>query len=268
MTSSRRIAARIRAMPPAEPEPGWEERARQRYQESIMSIEITDCANRGKVYHNVKLLDGRRADVAVGSAIDGLGIEVYVGGTSIAAGVDEASSVLGDSCPLIISSMEATADVIGRRDPRLSDIRDEIVALTRHRDARDRGGQHVGTGGRLSSAPPSVERVLREWLAKIDGAMPVAPPQDGPSAEDIAQHARVMQRGADAVRWRETVEPLLLQLCDEFTAAVRHHETRGAGGQQVSYLGPFASVGPSVVGEMRRWVVRLSDATAPTKEQG
>jgi len=27
-----------------------------------MSIEITDCANRGKVYHNVKLLDGRRAE--------------------------------------------------------------------------------------------------------------------------------------------------------------------------------------------------------------
>ena len=65
--------------------------------------------------------------------------------------------------------------------------------------------------------------------------------------EDIAQHARVMQRGADAVRWRETVEPLLLQLCDEFTAAVRHHETRGAGGQQVSYLGPFASVGPTAL---------------------
>ena len=53
--------------------------------------------------------------------------------------------------------------------------RDEIVALTRHRDARDRGGQHVGTGGRLSSAPPSVERVLREWLAlrlRATGAPP------------------------------------------------------------------------------------------------
>ena len=60
--TNKQIAARIRAMPPAEPEPGWEERARQRYQESIMSIEITDCANRGKVYHNVKLLDGRRAE--------------------------------------------------------------------------------------------------------------------------------------------------------------------------------------------------------------
>ena len=55
------LAARIRAMPPAEPEPGWEERARHRYQETSMSIEITDCASRGKVYHNVKLLDGRRA---------------------------------------------------------------------------------------------------------------------------------------------------------------------------------------------------------------
>mgnify|MGYP007071564969 CR=1 FL=1 len=110
-----------------------------------------------------------------------------------------------------VMSIEVTAPDARceRAEAILADIRDEIAALTRHRDARDRGGQHVGTGGRLSSAPLSIERVLREWLAKIDGAMPVAPPQDGPTAEDFAQHARVMQRGADAVRWRETVEPLI-----------------------------------------------------------
>lgn len=73
-------------------------------------------------------------------------------------------------------------------------------------------------------------------------------------------------RALAAEEYRAKMEPLVLQLCDEFAAAVRHHETRGAGGQQVSYLGPFASVGPSVVGEMRRWLARLSDATAPTKE--
>ena len=134
-----------------------------------------------------------------------------------------------------------------RAEAILADIRDEIVALTRHRDARDRGGQHVGTGGRLSSAPPSVERVLREWLAKIDGAMPVAPPQDGPSAEDIAQHARVMQRGADAVRWRAEVEPLI--------EAVRAAEARARAAGSIR-----------TCHEAYTAIDALLDATAPTKE--
>ena len=68
--------------------------------------------------------------------------------------------MLGDSCPLIISSMEATADVIGRRDPRLSDIRDEIDRRRRHCDAaawltRQLGSSaYVTVAGEPTSWPP------------------------------------------------------------------------------------------------------------------
>lgn len=48
----------------------------------------------------------------------------------------------------------------------------------------------------------------------------------------------------------------------EAEAAVQHHENKNKGGQQVSFHGDFASIGPSVVGRLRWWVREFREALA------
>lgn len=56
----------------------------------------------------------------------------------------------------------------------------------------------------------------------------------------------------------------LWAIIDTFEAAVRAQEARCAGGQHVPYHGDFASVGPSTIGQMRRWT---RDLRAALKDQ-
>ncbi len=53
------------------------------------------------------------------------------------------------------------------------------------------------------------------------------------------------------------VEPTLEQLVrcfiDTVEAAIRNHESRGHGGQQVPYFGDFANTQPSTIIQLRRW---------------
>lgn len=49
----------------------------------------------------------------------------------------------------------------------------DVSIVEQHRSARERGGQHVGTGGRLGAVPPSgliaIRRYARDLRAALDG---------------------------------------------------------------------------------------------------
>ena len=64
-----------------------------------------------------------------------------------------------------------------------------------------------------------------------------------------------MPEGSD-----ERVRATLAALTGEFERAVRHHENRGKGGQQVTFTGDFASVGPGTLQRMRWWLREMKAA--------
>lgn len=58
----------------------------------------------------------------------------------------------------------------------------------------------------------------------------------------------------------ERVRAILTALAGEFRATVRHHENRGKGGQQVTFTGDFASVGPGTLSRIRWWLREMESA--------
>ena len=58
----------------------------------------------------------------------------------------------------------------------------------------------------------------------------------------------------------ERVRAILTALAGEFQATIRHHENRGRGGQQVTFTGDFASVGPGTLSRMRWWLREMQAA--------
>lgn len=53
---------------------------------------------------------------------------------------------------------------------------------------------------------------------------------------------------------------------DTFLSAVASRESKG--GQQVPYFGDFASIGPSTVGQMRRWCRRWAELLGKNIQRG
>ena len=49
-------------------------------------------------------------------------------------------------------------------------------------------------------------------------------------------------------------------LIDTFEGAIHQHDSKGKGGQHVTYTGDFGSLGMSAVTQMRRWVKDLRAA--------
>lgn len=62
----------------------------------------------------------------------------------------------------------------------------------------------------------------------------------------------------ESLMWRAKtranhLEKILRAITTTFEAAVRHAETKGSGGQQVSFHGDFGHVPPSAVTRMKWW---------------
>lgn len=70
-----------------------------------------------------------------------------------------------------------------------------------------------------------------------------------------------MPEGSD-----ERIRAILTALAGEFESAVRHHENRGKGGQQVTFTGDFASVGPGTLQRMRWWLREMKTALGESTE--
>ena len=58
----------------------------------------------------------------------------------------------------------------------------------------------------------------------------------------------------------ERIRAVLTALTEEFQATIRHHDNRGKGGQQVTFTGDFASVGPGTLSRMRWWLREMQAA--------
>jgi hypothetical protein len=56
------------------------------------------------------------------------------------------------------------------------------------------------------------------------------------------------------------VEWAALAFAETAEQAVLHHETKGAGGQQVPFMNDFACATPSTVSRLRWWARRIRDA--------
>ncbi len=205
-------------------------------------IEITDMSAAGRVYHNIKLLDGRRADVAVGTAIDGLGIEVYVG-KSVASGVIEATLLLGYGCPLIISAMQATVDVLDSRgSSKADDLRAEISRRKAKCDFALWLGEQLGTRAYVTSP----------------GEVPVWPPP-APSSRRIS--ATVDE---DAIS--EATRALTTILRAAFGEHAKHglglsvtecDREHGRDGWRMARVRLDVSIGPAVITNLLRFAAKI-----------
>lgn len=100
-----------------------------------------------------------------------------------------------------------------------------------------------------SAMAEHIER-MQELIDSI--ALMVGTPGDDPGDLDGFEVLRLHARAA--VDRGKRAEQVLDALAGEFERAIHHHESRGKGGQQVTFTGDFASVGPSVVGRMRWWL--------------
>lgn len=86
----------------------------------------------------------------------------------------------------------------------------------------------------------SADIVRAWWDAKQDCA-----------AHAVDWRARALADRTDAERWR-AIEPAISDVLDMVTGAIHAFESRGAGGQQVSYHGPFASITPGTLRDLKR----------------
>lgn len=100
----------------------------------------------------------------------------------------------------------------------------------------------------LIEGEPICCRFCRNLLYTEDGLEP-----------DDACHSCLIK---DLERHLVQVRGCLAAFAETAEATVLHHETRGAGGQQVPFHGDFSSVPPSVVGRLRWWAREMRSCLA------
>lgn len=68
-----------------------------------------------------------------------------------------------DVCRALLAEVDRT--MMAQR--YVDELEHDIAVVTQYRKARDSGGQHVGTGGRLGNAPPSTLVCLERLVADL-----------------------------------------------------------------------------------------------------
>jgi len=148
---------------------------------------------------------------------------------------------------------EGTIDLMGQFTEKLQAEIDDLQEERTKSDACWRLKIRVDTEGMSEH----IQR-MQELLDSI--AVIVGTPGNDPGDLDGFEVLRLHVKAAMDNKNRAT--SILNALASEFERAIRHHENKGKGGQQVTFTGDFASVGPSVVQRMRWWLREMRAAGA------
>jgi chromosome segregation ATPase len=124
---------------------------------------------------------------------------------------------------------EESTELLASARAELASLRTRLATAEKHLDAATTEATRLGAA--LDSEQAKVARLTIE-VAEVE-------------ADRAAALAKVQEAGKVVEVARAFVEIA--------EAAIRHHENRGKGGQQVSYHGDFAMVPPSAVSRLRWW---------------